>query len=117
MSQSNIIFQDNSELYGRTLRINLAKAMRMRENSSKPVWADDDWLSTFAGKQALEHQRQDQGLPKETSESQSTETEVASTKAKRPAETAAAEGMVRHNKTNNSGDLNNGLVWHLNGQK
>ena len=70
----------------------------MRENSSKPVWADDDWLSTFAGKQALEHQRQDQGLPKETSESQSTETEVASTKAKRPAEAAAAEGMVRPQK-------------------
>ena len=69
----------------------------MRENSSKPVWADDDWLSTFAGKQALEHQRQDQGLPKEISESQSTETEVATTKAKRPAEMDATEGMVKHN--------------------
>lgn len=78
---------DNSELYGRTLRVNLAKAMRMRENSSKPVWADDDWLSSFAGKQALEQQQKDNP----TAVTGQDEPEVP--KAKRPAESATAEGQ------------------------
>jgi len=38
-----------SELFGRTIRVNLARPMRLKEGSSKPVWADDQWLQTHAG--------------------------------------------------------------------
>jgi hypothetical protein len=32
------------------LRVNLAKALRLKENATRPVWADDEWLQTYAGK-------------------------------------------------------------------
>ena len=51
-----IDFQNDSELFGRTLRVNLAKPMRLRENSSRPVWADDEWLSKFSGQATLDQQ-------------------------------------------------------------
>ena len=34
-------FQNDSELYGRTLRVNAAKPLRLKESSTRPVWADD----------------------------------------------------------------------------
>ena len=43
------IFQHESELYGRTIRVNLAKPQKVKEGSSRPVWADDDWLKQYAG--------------------------------------------------------------------
>lgn len=49
---------NDSELYGRTLRVNLAKPMRLRENSSRPVWADDEWLSKYSGQQTLDRQEE-----------------------------------------------------------
>ncbi len=97
--------------------------MRMRENSSKPVWADDDWLSSFAGKQvklcfkphvtfqvfgralfvdhklkifqALEQQQKDNPVAGAGQE------EPEAPKAKRPAESAAAEGQVMNNPFRN----------------
>ncbi|XP_040568427.1 peptidyl-prolyl cis-trans isomerase E isoform X2 [Lepeophtheirus salmonis] len=39
----------DSELFGRTLRVNLAKPLRLKESSSKPVWADDEWLQKYSG--------------------------------------------------------------------
>ncbi len=41
---------NDAELFGRTLKVNLAKPLRLRENSSRPVWADDEWLQKYAGK-------------------------------------------------------------------
>ncbi|KAG8451654.1 hypothetical protein GDO86_003737 [Hymenochirus boettgeri] len=41
---------NESELFGRTIRVNLAKPMRLKEGSSKAVWSDDDWLKKFSGK-------------------------------------------------------------------
>ncbi|ETE72259.1 Peptidyl-prolyl cis-trans isomerase E [Ophiophagus hannah] len=41
---------NESELFGRTIRVNLAKPMRIKEGSSRPVWSDDDWLKKFSGK-------------------------------------------------------------------
>lgn len=38
---------------GRTIRVNVAKPQRMKENSLKPVWAEDAWLQKYAG-QTLE---------------------------------------------------------------
>lgn len=34
---------------GRTIRVNLAKPIRIKEGSFKPVWADDEWLQKHAG--------------------------------------------------------------------
>ncbi|XP_037069915.1 peptidyl-prolyl cis-trans isomerase E-like [Pollicipes pollicipes] len=46
-----------SELFGRTVRVNLARPLRIKEGSSRPVWADDAWLQTHAG-QTLETETQ-----------------------------------------------------------
>ena len=45
--------QHDSELFGRTLRVNLAKALRLKEGATKPVWADEEWLQTYSGKESL----------------------------------------------------------------
>uniref|UniRef100_A0A3Q3VPT8 RRM domain-containing protein n=1 Tax=Mola mola TaxID=94237 RepID=A0A3Q3VPT8_MOLML len=45
---------NESELFGRTIRVNTAKPMRIKEGSSRPVWSDDDWLKKFSGKSAEE---------------------------------------------------------------
>lgn len=47
---------NESELFGRTIRVNLAKPMRLKEGSSKAVWSDDDWLKKFSGKTLEENQ-------------------------------------------------------------
>ncbi|KAK7592999.1 hypothetical protein V9T40_007751 [Parthenolecanium corni] len=41
---------NESELFGRTIRVNLAKPQKVREGSTRAVWADDDWLQKHAGK-------------------------------------------------------------------
>ena len=46
--------QNDSEMFGRTLKVNLAKALRLKENSTRPVWADDEWLSKYAGQDSLQ---------------------------------------------------------------
>jgi len=40
---------NDSELFGRTIRVNLAKPMKIKEGHSKPVWSDDIWLKRYAG--------------------------------------------------------------------
>lgn len=57
-AQAAIENMNDSELYGRTLRVNLAKPMRLRENSSRPVWADDEWLSKYSGQHTLDQQKE-----------------------------------------------------------
>nr|XP_012418651.1 PREDICTED: peptidyl-prolyl cis-trans isomerase E isoform X2 [Odobenus rosmarus divergens] len=52
---------NESELFGRTIRVNLAKPMRIKEGSSRPVWSDDDWLKKFSGK-TLEENKEEEGL-------------------------------------------------------
>uniref|UniRef100_A0A673L9A4 Peptidyl-prolyl cis-trans isomerase E n=1 Tax=Sinocyclocheilus rhinocerous TaxID=307959 RepID=A0A673L9A4_9TELE len=42
--------ENESELFGRTIRVNIAKPMRIKEGSSRPVWSEDDWLKKFSGK-------------------------------------------------------------------
>ena len=41
---------DEAELFGRTLHVNSAKPMKLRESSMKPVWSEDTWLKKHAGK-------------------------------------------------------------------
>ncbi|KAL3285283.1 hypothetical protein HHI36_019393 [Cryptolaemus montrouzieri] len=40
---------NDSELFGRTIRVNLAKPQRIKEGSTRPVWSEDTWLQTHAG--------------------------------------------------------------------
>ncbi|XP_055540934.1 peptidyl-prolyl cis-trans isomerase E [Wyeomyia smithii] len=40
---------NDSELCGRTIRVNVAKPQRIKEGSNKPVWAEDSWLQQHAG--------------------------------------------------------------------
>lgn len=41
--------QNDAELLGRTIRVNMAKPQRIKEGSTRPVWAEDDWLQKHAG--------------------------------------------------------------------
>uniref|UniRef100_A0A1I8GYI1 peptidylprolyl isomerase n=1 Tax=Macrostomum lignano TaxID=282301 RepID=A0A1I8GYI1_9PLAT len=40
---------NEGELYGRTLRVNIARPVRIREGWGRPVWSDDNWLKKFGG--------------------------------------------------------------------
>lgn len=40
---------NESELYGRTIRVNIAKPMKFTESSMKAVWSEDSWLQDHAG--------------------------------------------------------------------
>uniref|UniRef100_A0A2I3RSI4 Peptidylprolyl isomerase E n=1 Tax=Pan troglodytes TaxID=9598 RepID=A0A2I3RSI4_PANTR len=62
-------FQNESELFGRTIRVNLAKPMRIKEGSSRPVWSDDDWLKKFSGK-TLEENKEEEGSEPPKAETQ-----------------------------------------------
>lgn len=42
---------DEAELFGRTLKVNIARPIKMKDGHySRPVWADDSWLAKYAGK-------------------------------------------------------------------
>lgn len=40
---------NDSELFGRTIRVNLAKPQKIKEGSTRPVWSEDTWLQKHAG--------------------------------------------------------------------
>lgn len=40
---------ENSEIYGKTIRVNVAKPMKLKEGSSRAIWSDDSWLRKHAG--------------------------------------------------------------------
>lgn len=40
---------NDAELYGKTLRVNRAKPLKLKEGSARPVWSDDAWLQRYAG--------------------------------------------------------------------
>jgi len=40
---------NDSELFGRTIRVNLAKPMKMKEGANRAVWSEDTWLQKHAG--------------------------------------------------------------------
>ncbi|XP_028174805.1 peptidyl-prolyl cis-trans isomerase isoform X2 [Ostrinia furnacalis] len=40
---------NDSELFGRTIRVNIAAPQRIKEGSTRPVWSDDNWLQKHAG--------------------------------------------------------------------
>ncbi|KAL1489865.1 hypothetical protein ABEB36_013794 [Hypothenemus hampei] len=40
---------NDAELFGRTIRVNVAKPQRIKEGSTRPVWSEDTWLQKYAG--------------------------------------------------------------------
>jgi len=40
---------NDSELFGRTVRVNVARPIRIKEGWGRPIWSDDNWLKKFAG--------------------------------------------------------------------
>ncbi|NWH72293.1 PPIE isomerase, partial [Piaya cayana] len=72
LAEGSVLFfspQNESELFGRTIRVNLAKPMRIKEGSSRPVWSDDDWLKKFSGK-TLEENTEEAGAEAPKTEAQ-----------------------------------------------
>ena len=51
---------NESELFGRTIRVNVARPKMLKEGSSRPVWSEDSWLRKHAGK-TLEEASQEAG--------------------------------------------------------
>lgn len=60
--------QNDSELFGRTIRVNLAKPQRIKEGSTRPVWSEDTWLQQHAGETIKKN------LPEDTETTNSNET-------------------------------------------
>lgn len=52
-AQAAIDNMNDSELFGRTLRVNIAKPLRIKENATRPVWADEEWLQTYSGTEKI----------------------------------------------------------------
>ena len=40
---------NEAEIYGRTIRVNIAKPSKLKENSARAIWTDDAWLREHAG--------------------------------------------------------------------
>lgn len=38
---------NESELFGKTIRVNFARPPKATERSTRPVWADEEWLKQF----------------------------------------------------------------------
>ena len=75
--------------FGRTLRVNLAKPLRIKEGSTRPVWADEEWLQTYSGKKSEE-----EAAKNENGESENTPANEESQALKRAAKDAIASSGV-----------------------
>lgn len=40
---------DNSEILGRTIRVNIAKPIKYKDTANQPIWASDDYLRKVEG--------------------------------------------------------------------
>lgn len=70
---------NESELFGRTIRVNIARPKMLKEGSSRPVWSEDSWLRKHAGKTLEEGQEGAAGASTEHAQ-----TENGEPAAKRP---------------------------------
>ncbi|XP_069478515.1 peptidyl-prolyl cis-trans isomerase E isoform X2 [Ambystoma mexicanum] len=73
--------ESESELFGRTIRVNMAKPMRIKEGSSRAVWSDDDWLKKFSGKTLEENAAEEEGAAPPKPEVQEGEPPAKKTRA------------------------------------
>ncbi|CAH1764954.1 14822_t:CDS:2 [Entrophospora sp. SA101] len=47
-AQAAIDNMNLSELYGKVIKVNLARPMKIREGSTRAVWSEDAWLQRYA---------------------------------------------------------------------
>ena len=40
---------NDSEICGKTVRVNIAKPLKVKEESTRAVWSNDQWLQKYAG--------------------------------------------------------------------
>jgi len=59
---------NESELFGRTIRVNVARPKMLKEGSSRPVWSEDSWLKKYAGKTLEEGEDSGSGEAKKSAE-------------------------------------------------
>lgn len=67
---------NDSEIYGKTIRVNLAKPIKLREASYKAIWDDDEWLAKHAGKsvnKSENNETNDNNAANENSDEEDTE--------------------------------------------
>ncbi|CAG2247267.1 PPIE [Mytilus edulis] len=72
---------NDSELFGRAIRCNLAKPMKIKEGATRAVWSEDSWLQEHAGKtleKTTEEVEEDKGTKRPAEE-----TDLNSSPAKR----------------------------------
>ncbi|XP_037268281.2 peptidylprolyl isomerase cyclophilin-33 [Rhipicephalus microplus] len=75
---------NDSELFGRTIRVNIAKPMKIKEGSTKAVWSEDSWLRQHAGETLNTKEGDENSKEGEEAEVQSDDKEVGE-KAKKSA--------------------------------
>jgi len=77
---------NDSELFGKTVTVNIARPRRIKEGYSRPVWSEDSWLQKYAGK-TEENKEGTEGTAEEGGEKASSETTgngAAATETKKP---------------------------------
>lgn len=75
---------NDSELCGRTIRVNIAKPQRIKEGSNKPVWAEDTWLQQHAGATLKNDAKEGEGAEGESGEVQPKEAKAPEEKKRNP---------------------------------
>lgn len=93
---------DEAELYGRTIRVNMAKPQRLKEGYNKPVWSDDQWLREHAGAtlQSTENTTGSVASAENAGAVASAEGAVSET-TKRPTEGTEEESAAKKSKSTN----------------
>lgn len=90
---------NESELYGRTIRVNLAKPQKAKEGSSRAVWADDEWLNRYSGA-TLEKDEEDEDEEEKETQKDEEGQQGTSEGVKRQAEDTEGEPKSKKKKTN-----------------
>ncbi|XP_039745185.1 peptidyl-prolyl cis-trans isomerase isoform X2 [Pararge aegeria] len=71
---------NDSELFGRTIRVNIAAPQRIKEGSTRPVWSEDSWLQKHAGETLNVNKDGDQNGVKEKTDTVTETTPVPAEK-------------------------------------
>lgn len=70
---------NDSEIFGKTIRVNIAKPIKLKEGSARPVWSEDAWLQKHAG-QTLDQKDNKEGEEKPEENEEKTDSEDKSLK-------------------------------------
>lgn len=85
---------------GRTIRCNIAKPQRVKEGSTRPIWASDEWLQKFSGATL--------NVEKVNVEKVNVETTTKTTETSNENGTAAQETTMEIDKTPSKTETNEG---------